>query len=123
MLQKYNGPKLVSDILNPPFLAEQFQAVLLLNIIDSCRDPFLLLQQADALLSPGGKLIISCPFSYLDHVTPMEKQISADFLQHFLTHRDYHITIESHEWWLKPNKRTTVTHDCLTLEAQKPHCR
>ena len=38
---------------------ERFDAVLILNVLDRCKDPFAMLAQAKALLAPGGKLVIS----------------------------------------------------------------
>ena len=122
MLQRYNGPKLVSDVLNPPFVAGQFKTVLLLNILDSCKQPFVLLQQADALLATGGRLILSCPFSYVDHVTPPSNQIGEDFVTHFLRQRGYALTVKESNWSLKPNDRTIVNHRCLTIDAKKSIC-
>lgn len=122
MLQKFNGQKMIADILNPPFIAEQFHNILLLNILDSCRQPFLLLQQANALLRPGGKLIISCPFSYFDHVTLPENQISEQFLLQSLTQLGYSLNCENHNWSLRSGIRTEVIHSCLCIEAVKLNC-
>ena len=62
----YGGPSLVGDASDPPFSAEQFDAVLLLNVLDSTRDPRMVLAQADALLKPGGTLLTSCAYAF-DH--------------------------------------------------------
>ena len=93
-----------------------------LHILDSCQQPFVLLQQADALLAAGGRLILACPFSYVDQVTPVANQISEDFVTHFLRQRGYTFSSKDYNWSLKPNDRTVVTHRCLAIDARKSIC-
>ncbi len=63
------------DALDPPLFAERFDLVYLGAALDSVRDPWLLLGQADALLAPGGLLVAATPFAWDDAVTPPEAQI------------------------------------------------
>lgn len=59
LARAFPGMGIVGDAADPPFEAESFDAVLLLNVLDSTRSPRLVLGQANALLRSGGKLIIS----------------------------------------------------------------
>ena len=120
MLQQYRGPKLLSDVLDPPFEANTFDGVLLFNILDSCRDPFLLLQQAIALLQPGGTLLICCPFAYSEQITPPNKQISEEFVRQFLSQQNFQLKLENHDWYVRSSPRTFITHHCLCIAATVP---
>ncbi len=62
--------KVCADLLDPPFLAYGFDAVVLANVLDSCRDPGMALGQADALLRPGGTLVVTCAYAFHEDVTP-----------------------------------------------------
>lgn len=64
------GGSICADALDPPFLAGSAGTVVLANVLDSCRDPFTLLAQADALVRPGGRLIVACAYAFQDAVTP-----------------------------------------------------
>ncbi len=68
MLQRVQW--LVGDALDPPFLAEQFAAVVALNLFDSVSEPLVLLGQCEALLQPGGVLLLSSPYHFQASVTP-----------------------------------------------------
>ncbi|MEN9787273.1 MAG: hypothetical protein RLZZ299_2537 [Pseudomonadota bacterium] len=62
--------KVCADLLDPPFLPHSFDAVVLANVLDSCRDPWVALGQADALLRPGGTLVLTCAYAFHEDVTP-----------------------------------------------------
>ncbi len=64
--------RVCADLGSPPFPAAFFDAVVLANVLDSCRDPALVLAQADALLRPGGMLVLTCAFAFSEEVTPIE---------------------------------------------------
>jgi SAM-dependent methyltransferase len=63
------------NALDPPFVAESFAAILCLNLLDSVADPWVLLGQCEALLRPGGSLLLSSPYHWDGTVTPPEGQI------------------------------------------------
>jgi putative 4-mercaptohistidine N1-methyltranferase len=49
-----------------------FDAVLLANLIDRLRDPRRCLARLPALVKPGGQLVISSPYTWLEEFTPRE---------------------------------------------------
>jgi SAM-dependent methyltransferase len=55
---------LVADALDPPFSAESFDFVAALNLVDNVHLPLVLLGQMDALLSPGGCLLLGSPYEW-----------------------------------------------------------
>lgn len=90
--------RVCGDAADPPFLGGDFDAVVVANLLDSCRDPAVVLAQADALLRPGGRLIVTCAYAFQDSITPRAHRFSpADlraaldgerpFLGYFLPHR------------------------------------
>lgn len=58
---------LLGDALNPPLAAERFALVVALNLVDAVSDPWTLLGQLDALLAPGGVLVLGQPYHYEPH--------------------------------------------------------
>jgi SAM-dependent methyltransferase len=72
--------------LDPPFVGASFALLVLVNLVDSVPDPWLLLQQAEALLKPGGVLLLATPWNWHDHLTPPERQLDAVLPPH-LPHR------------------------------------
>ncbi|MSP92795.1 MAG: methyltransferase domain-containing protein [Myxococcales bacterium] len=56
--------------LDPPFRADTFAAIVAINVVDSVPDPWLLLQQAEAMLVDGGVLLLAAPWNWTDSVTP-----------------------------------------------------
>ena len=75
MLRQFPGRRVLGDAIAPPFHAGSFGTVLLLNVVDSCRDPEVLVQQAVALLRPGGRLVLTCAFAWAEHNTPRHRQL------------------------------------------------
>lgn len=120
LLRGYAGRRVLADACDPPFAAARFDTVLLFNLLDSCRDPFLLLQQADALVRPGGALVLSCAFAWQDEITPPRLQIDEAFLLGYLAHRGYTLA-ESQDlaWPLQVSARTRHEHRCLALVARR----
>jgi SAM-dependent methyltransferase/uncharacterized protein YbaR (Trm112 family) len=57
------------DILAPPLEAEAFSAVIALSLLDTVADPIFALGQLDALLAPGGLLLVGTPYSWSHRVT------------------------------------------------------
>lgn len=62
--------KVCADLLDPPFEPDSFDTVVLANVLDSCRDPWVALAQADALLRAGGTLVLTCAYAFHEDVTP-----------------------------------------------------
>ncbi len=58
------------DLLDPPFEAETFSAVLAVSLLDTVPEPFVALGQLDALLAPGGLLLLATPYAWDARVTP-----------------------------------------------------
>lgn len=117
------------DALDPPLFAESFDLVYLGAALDSVREPWLLLGQADALLAPGGLLVAATPFAWDDAVTAPEAQFGGPGeLRAALTggvegllHLDYRI-VESADglpWSLRRDARSVT---CFSVDlgvAQK----
>ncbi len=61
---------LQGDVLSPPLEAEAFPAVVALSLLDSVPDPLVALGQLDALLAPGGLLLVGTPYSWDARATP-----------------------------------------------------
>ena len=79
-LRHYPGPRVLGDAHDPPWGPHSFDGVLLLNRLDSCRNPRLVLAQADALLKPRGTLLISCAFAFADHITEAHQRFTPEQL-------------------------------------------
>lgn len=58
------------DVLAPPFPAESFAAVIAVSLLDTVHDPIVALGQLDALLAPGGVLLLASPWAWDPAVTP-----------------------------------------------------
>ena len=58
------------DLSSPPFEAEVFPLVAALSVLDTVVDPLLGLGQLDALLAPGGLLLLTTPYHWEPAVTP-----------------------------------------------------
>jgi SAM-dependent methyltransferase len=73
MARAYASHAFVADARDPPFEPARFDAVLLLNVLDACANPRLVLAQADTLLCDSGTLVVSCPYAWTDRVPPAER--------------------------------------------------
>lgn len=123
--------RVCADAGDPPFLAESFDAVVLANLLDSCVDPGLVLAQADALLVPGGTMIVTCGFAFQESVTPRERWFDAEALELALLGErplggwpfSGHV-IEEHvsdlEWPLALSSRLTHVHTVDAWVTRKP---
>lgn len=63
---------LQGDLGAPPLEAESFPALAAFSLLDTVPDPILALGQMDALLAPGGLLLLATPWSWDARVTPPE---------------------------------------------------
>ncbi len=61
------------DAMQPPADIGVFDAVLMANLIDRLSDPLRCLRHLPSLVKPGGKLVITSPYTWLDEFTPREK--------------------------------------------------
>ncbi len=123
------GVAACADAIDPPFPPECFDAVVLVNLLDSCRDPGLALAQADALLKPGGTLVLTCAFAFGDPTPPARRFDETELLRalsgegelggHVVTSRVERVADEL-EWTLRLSPRTRHVHRALALVARKP---
>lgn len=129
-LRAHPGRALVGDAHDPPFRAGAFASVLLLNLLDACREPLLVLQQADALLAPGGALLLTTPWTWSDAVTPPDQRLDGDELaailqgrpnrtglrlDHALERREDELT-----WRLHTGPRLVHEYRCELFLSRKP---
>lgn len=70
------GAALVAHAGDPPFAGGSFATVIVANLLDSCDDPALVLAQADALVAPGGRLLVACAYAFDDGITPPARQFT-----------------------------------------------
>ncbi len=123
------GVAVCADAIDPPFPPESFDAVALVNLLDSCRDPALALAQADALVKPGGTLILTCAFAFGDPTPPSRRFDETDLVRalsgetefggHALASRVERVD-DDLEWTLRLSPRTRHVHRALALVARKP---
>ncbi len=123
------GSALVADAADPPFLAGSFATVVLANVLDSCADPALVLAQADALVAPGGELLVTCAFAFDDTITAPDQQFTpaalttalkgeAAFGSWWPTCRLTEPPLDL-EWRLRLGPRTEHAHSVMVLRARR----
>jgi SAM-dependent methyltransferase len=66
-----------ADALQPPLPHRFFDVVVLPNLLDNIADPLGLLAEAQALLAPSGRLVISTPFAWQRGITPQAARLEA----------------------------------------------
>lgn len=120
------GHGFVADATDPPFTPFSFDAVLLLNILDSCRFPRQVLAQADALLKPGGTLLISCPFAWSDGTPPSRRFTAQQLTSSLQGGRDLGLSLnyrlhdtEEWSWRLRAGPNSVHEHVCTLWQAEK----
>jgi len=64
------------DIISPPFEAEVFPLVSAVSLLDTVTDPLFALGQLDALVCPGGLLILATPYHWEPGATSPENWLS-----------------------------------------------
>jgi SAM-dependent methyltransferase/uncharacterized protein YbaR (Trm112 family) len=62
----------LADALALPFPAGTFAAIVALNVLDCVADPHALLTALPRLLVPGGRAVLTTPYDWSPHVTPIE---------------------------------------------------
>ncbi len=65
----------LGDALEPPVVPGVADVVVALNLLDNVPDPLVLLTALDAMLKPGGLLILASPFAWRDELTAPEAQL------------------------------------------------
>lgn len=123
------GGAVVANAADPPFLAEAFDAVVLSNLIDSCRDPFTALAQSDALVKPGGTLVITCAYAFQDAITPVDARFSPEQLDRALRGTEFFgpypigsrrsEEVQERRWTLRVSDRTHHVHRVECSVARK----
>lgn len=63
----------LGDAMAPPFLAESFPVVAAVSLLDTVPDPLFVLGQLDALVAPGGLLLLATPYSWEPDITPPDQ--------------------------------------------------
>ncbi|MBL4849505.1 MAG: methyltransferase domain-containing protein [Planctomycetes bacterium] len=129
LARAFPGRGVVGDAADPPFLAHSFDAVLAINLLDSCPDPRTVLGQADALLRPGGTLILACPYAWDPELTPLERQFEATDLLAALSgdpaslglrfNYELDLVEDRVSWRLQQGSRTVQEHACQLIVARK----
>lgn len=124
------GAGICGDVADPPLGAASAGCVLLENVLDSCDDPFTTLAQADALLGPGGRAVLTCAFAFDPAITDparwfTEVQLVAAlrgesaFGPYALALRALHVD-DDLEWRLRVRPRTEHIHRVLGVVAARP---
>lgn len=80
----------IGNVLDPPLRAGVADIALALNVLDNVAQPLLCLGQLDAVLAPGGLLIVGSPFAWQEAITPAAEQLGGSVGSAFpgLAHRD-----------------------------------
>ena len=116
MCRNYPGPAVCADAADPPFDGDQFDAVLLLNVLDSCHHSGVVLAQADALLRVGGTLLIACAYAFDDRLgaafTP--EQLRSKLVGYDLVGCEDPLT-----WRLRTGPRRVFEYSCELLHLVK----
>ncbi len=129
LARRHPGRRICADAADPPFLPASFDAVVLPNLLDSCADPGLVLAQADALLRPGGRLVVTCAYAFQDVITPRARRFGPDALAaaldgraplggYALAHRLV-LSTDPVEWPLQLDERIRHVHAAHALISRK----
>jgi SAM-dependent methyltransferase len=65
----------VGNALDPPLFPEVADVVVAMNLLDSVSRPLALIGQMDAVLKPGGLLLLASPLSWNESITPSEEAL------------------------------------------------
>ncbi len=123
------GGAIVADAADPPWTGGAFATVVLANVLDSCREPALVLAHAEALLRPGGHLIVTCAYAFEDAVTPtgarFTEQQLRDALDGARPFGPYPLELRltappvDRGWRLRAGPRTEHVHQVQTFIARR----
>ena len=73
----------VGSALDPPLKPECAQIVAAINLLDNVAEPLNLLGQMDALLQPGGLMLLASPFHWQEAITPAAEQLGGGTIPGF----------------------------------------
>lgn len=90
---------IVSDISAIPVPEQSFDAILCSEVFEHLPNPLSALQEFERILKPGGKLIITAPFSSLVHFSPYHYATGFSRYWYEFHLPKYHLKIET----LEPN--------------------
>ena len=127
------------DALDPPVRPGSADMVLSVGLLDTVPDPLLLIQRLDALLRPGGLMLLASPFNWEDTLTPPARQLggaNGSFLDRLgseqalegiltgvfpgLSHGGYEVAETANaRWRFADYARCEVTHDVYLIAAHK----
>ena len=120
------GVRICADAHDPPLLGGSFGTVVLANVLDSCRDPHLMLAQAAGLLAPGGRLICTCAFAFDDAITAPAHRFSEEELPAALDGGPWPwplglrlVDRQEFVWELQVSPRTLHRHRAMALVAER----
>lgn len=123
------GGAIVADAADPPWTGGTFATVVLANVLDSCREPALVLAHAEALLQPGGHLVVTCAYAFEDAVTPSTARFTEQELHDALDGTrpfgpyplDLRLTAPPADraWRLRAGPRTEHVHQVQTFIARR----
>lgn len=111
---------LVCDAHDPPFEAGSLALVAALNLLDVSPQPWLLLGQIDALLRPGGRLVLALP--YADHLDgPAQLRAVLSGRHPGLPQLDYLLRAsrDGFTWGVPVHDRLVMVHRVHALIADK----
>lgn len=63
-------PDIVADVCSMPFQDGQYDVVLLMEVLEHVKEPFVAIDEIYRVLKAKGKLIMSTPFIYAIHANP-----------------------------------------------------
>jgi len=129
----------VGNALDPPLYAEVADVVLAVNLLDTVSDPLTLMGQIDAILKPGGLLILTTPLSWNEDITDPERALGGGVDERWallgtaaglvellsgrmpvLPYLRYDILAQSDvPWSLREHARSVTTYDVHVLVARK----
>lgn len=129
LLRHHPGQRVCADAADPPFLPGAFDAVVLPNLLDSCAEPGLVLAQADALLRPGGRLVVTCAYAFQEAITSRSRRFGPDDLRGALDGRTPFLgytlgqrlleEVDPIAWPLRLSERLVHTHSVHALISEK----
>ena len=126
LLRQHRGARICADAHDPPLIGGSFGTVVLANVLDSCRDPHLILAQAAGLLAPGGRLVCTCAFAFDDAITAPAHRFSEEELPAALDGGPWPwplglrlVDRQEFVWELQVSPRTLHRHRAMALVAER----
>lgn len=128
----------VGDALDPPLHAGAVDVAIAMNLFDNVPQPLNLLGQLDAILKPGGLLVVATPLSWHDGITPVSAQLGGSGVQPYAdlgSERTLHDVLSNRlpvlplhydvvetrdvPWTLQEHARLRFTYDVHIVAARK----